>query len=140
MFIGLSVIWLLMIATQSEGNNAFSAVTALWIIAVPLMDMMAIIIRRVKKRQSPFMADRDHLHHVFMRIGFSSRKALASISVFAIFFASVGILGELLKVPESLMLVLFVIVFISYSACIQHAWKVARFLRKNIFKKQVKRV
>ncbi|WP_348771887.1 UDP-N-acetylglucosamine--undecaprenyl-phosphate N-acetylglucosaminephosphotransferase [Pseudoalteromonas sp. MMG013] len=140
MFIGLSVIWLLMIATQSDGNNAFSAVTALWIIAVPLMDMMAIIIRRVKKRQSPFMADRDHLHHVFMRIGFSSRKALASISVFAIFFASVGILGELLEVPESLMFTLFVIVFISYSACIQHAWKVARFLRKNILKKQVKRV
>ncbi|WP_192508453.1 UDP-N-acetylglucosamine--undecaprenyl-phosphate N-acetylglucosaminephosphotransferase [Pseudoalteromonas aurantia] len=140
MFIGLSVIWLLMIATQSSTSNAFSPVTALWVISIPLMDMMAIIIRRIKKRQSPFMADRDHLHHVFMRIGFSSRKALASISFFAIIFAAIGVLGELIGVPEYLMLILFVVVFISYSACIQHAWKVARFLRKYIFKKQAVRV
>ncbi|RRS10081.1 undecaprenyl-phosphate alpha-N-acetylglucosaminyl 1-phosphate transferase [Pseudoalteromonas sp. J010] len=135
MFIGLSVIWLLMISTQSEINNAFSPVTALWIIAVPLMDMMAIIIRRVRKGHSPFKADRDHLHHVFMRIGFSSRKALITISILAVFLASIGIAGELADVPSWLMLVLFITIFLAYSACIQHAWKVARFLRKYVFTK-----
>ncbi|WP_253257075.1 UDP-N-acetylglucosamine--undecaprenyl-phosphate N-acetylglucosaminephosphotransferase [Pseudoalteromonas sp. GCY] len=136
MFIGLSVIWLLMIATQSEVDNAFSPVTALWIIAIPLMDMMAIIIRRVKKGHSPFKADRDHLHHVFMRIGFSSRKALITISMLAVFLASIGIVGELIGIPHWFMLVLFIGIFAAYSACIQHAWKVARFLRKHVFIKK----
>ncbi|BBN80370.1 undecaprenyl-phosphate alpha-N-acetylglucosaminyl 1-phosphate transferase [Pseudoalteromonas sp. A25] len=133
MFIGFSVIWLLMMSTQSHASNAFSPVTALWIIAIPLMDMMAIIVRRVKKGQSPFRADRDHLHHVFMRIGFSSRKALVTISLLAVSLALVGIIGELIGVPDWLMLVAFVAAFIAYSACIQHAWKVARFLRARVF-------
>ncbi|WP_440054201.1 UDP-N-acetylglucosamine--undecaprenyl-phosphate N-acetylglucosaminephosphotransferase [Pseudoalteromonas sp. T1lg65] len=136
MFIGLSVIWLLMISTQSDLNNAFSPVTALWIIAIPLMDMMAIIIRRIKKGQSPFTADRDHLHHVFMRIGFSSRKALISITIFSIILAAIGVSGELLGIPEWFMLVSFIGIFIVYSMCIQHAWKVARFLRRYVFNKK----
>lgn len=131
MFIGLSVVWLLMISTQSVEKNAFSPVTSLWIIAVPLMDMLAIIIRRLKKGQSPFKADRDHLHHVFMRIGFSPRKALFTISVFASFLVALGVTFELLGLPEWLILALFVGVFMIYSWCIQHSWKVARFIRSH---------
>ncbi|MBU2223437.1 MAG: UDP-N-acetylglucosamine--undecaprenyl-phosphate N-acetylglucosaminephosphotransferase, partial [Gammaproteobacteria bacterium] len=75
MLIGLSVIWLLIIGSQSS-TASFRPVTALWIIAVPLMDMVAIMIRRVRKGQSPFMADREHLHHIFLRLGLTSRQAL----------------------------------------------------------------
>ena len=48
MFIGLSVIWLLSMGTQGE-NASFRPVTALWICAVPLMDMLAIVMRRYRK-------------------------------------------------------------------------------------------
>lgn len=130
MFIGLSVIWFLMVSTQSN-EAAFRPVTALWIIAVPLMDMMAVIIRRKRKGLSPFHADRDHLHHIFMRFGFSPRKSLASILFFAIIMSSVGIAGEVLNISEWIMLVLFLIVFVFYSLALQHCWKVARFLRRK---------
>lgn len=130
MFIGLSVIWFLMVSTQAS-EPAFRPVTALWIIAVPLMDMMAIIIRRKRKGLSPFHADRDHLHHIFMRVGFSPRKSLASILLFAIIMSSVGIAGEVLNISEWIMLVLFLIVFVFYSLALQHCWKVARFLRRK---------
>ena len=130
MFIGLSVIWFLMICTQGE-KITFRPVTALWIIAIPLMDMMAIILRRVRKGQSPFSADRDHLHHIFMRLGFSSRAALRCIVVTSVFMSMLGILGEILAVPDVIMLALFIILFIVYSQSLQHCWKVARFLRRN---------
>lgn len=130
MFIGLSVIWFLMVCTQGE-KITLRPVTALWIIAVPLMDMIAIIVRRIKKGQSPFLADRDHLHHIFMRIGFSSRKALTVIVSFSVAMSLVGILGEILNVPEVVMLALFLVVFLGYSWCVQHSWKVARYLRRN---------
>ena len=129
MFIGLSVIWLLMASTQSETTNAFSPVTALWIIAIPLMDMVAITFRRMRKGQSPFKADRDHLHHVFMRIGFSSRKALLTISLFSIFLACLGVGFEVLAVPDWLSLAIFMVVFSGYYYCVQHSWKVARYIR-----------
>jgi len=130
MFIGLSVIWFLMICTQGE-SITFRPVTALWIIAVPLMDMLAIIIRRVRKGQSPFSADRDHLHHIFMRIGFSSRSALRAIIILAISMSAIGILGEVLAVPDFIMLTLFIIAFVGYSKALQHCWRIARFLRRK---------
>jgi len=130
MFIGLSVIWFLMICTQSQ-DKTFRPVTALWIIAVPLMDMLAIIIRRIRKGQSPFSADRDHLHHIFMRLGFSSRRALRVIITFSLIMSAIGILGELVQVPEPIMLLLFILFFIGYSTCLQHCWKVARYLRRK---------
>jgi len=139
MFVGLSVIWLLMQATQAIDVKVFRPVTALWIIAVPLMDMVAIIIRRVRKGQSPFKPDRDHLHHVFMRIGFSSRRALFSIAMFSIFLAGIGIVGDISNVPEWVMLIVFVGVFLCYLYCLIHAWKVARFLRTHVVRKSRRR-
>jgi len=130
MFIGLSVIWFLMHATQGD-KTAFRPVTALWIIALPLMDMLAIIIRRAKKGLSPFVADRDHLHHIFMRIGFSPRKSLVFIVLFSILMGSIGIIGELLLVPESIMLALYIAFFIGYSSSLQHCWKIVSYLRRN---------
>lgn len=130
MFIGLSVIWFLMIGTQGT-SISFRPVTALWIIAIPLMDMMAIIIRRVKKGSSPFTADRDHLHHIFMRLGFSARRALRVIVIFSMILSSIGIMGEILQVPEFVMLLLFILLFCIYSISLIHCWKVARFIKRK---------
>lgn len=123
MFIGLSVIWLLSMGTQGE-NASFRPVTALWICAVPLMDMLAIVIRRYRKGKSPFKPDRDHLHHILQRAGLSSRQALIAISVFSVLMSTIGLLGEYFQVPESIELILFVLVFVLYNRYARHfSWK-----------------
>ena len=123
MFIGLSVIWLLSMGTQGE-NASFRPVTALWICAVPLMDMLAIVMRRYRKGKSPFKPDRDHLHHILQRTGLSSSQTLVVISLFAISMSLMGLLGEYFQVPESIMLILFVLIFILYNKYARHfSWK-----------------
>ena len=123
MFIGLSVIWLLSMGTQGE-NASFRPVTALWICAVPLMDMLAIVMRRYRKGKSPFKPDRDHLHHILQRAGLSSRQTLIAITVFSVLMSSLGVLGEYFQVPESIELVLFVVIFILYNKYARHfSWK-----------------
>lgn len=129
MFIGLSVVWLLTMATQGE-SASFRPVTALWVCAIPLMDMLAIVIRRIKKGQSPFKPDRDHLHHIFMRIGFSDRQALLAITFVASILSVIGILGEIFQIPEMVMFVAFIGLFLVYSYLLQHIWKVVTFFRK----------
>ena len=129
MLIGLTVIWLLVIGTQSE-QQAFKPVTALWLVAIPLMDMTAIMVRRVKKGQSPFKPDRDHLHHIFLRAGFSSRKVLALISCVSIVLTCFGITLEYINTPEWLVLVLFVLVFIVYTFALNHIWRLLTLFRK----------
>ncbi len=128
MLIGLSVIWLLIIGTQSE-SASFRPVTALWIIAIPLMDMIAIMVRRIRKGQSPFQADREHLHHISLRLGLSSRESLALITALACIFASIGIIAEYLLLPDWLMLLLFLLLFGAYLYLLQHIWRIISHLR-----------
>lgn len=123
MFIGLSVIWLLSMGTQGE-DASFRPVTALWICAVPLMDMLAIVMRRYRKGKSPFKPDRDHLHHILQRAGLSSRQALIAITVFSVLMSSLGVLGEYFQVAESIELALFIVIFILYNKYARHfSWK-----------------
>ncbi|WP_105253987.1 UDP-N-acetylglucosamine--undecaprenyl-phosphate N-acetylglucosaminephosphotransferase [Pseudoalteromonas sp. T1lg75] len=127
MFIGLSVIWMLTLGTQGE-NPSFRPVTALWIIAVPLMDMVAIVFRRIKKGQSPFKPDRDHLHHIFMRAGMTSRGALAVICSVSILLAAVGVVCDYYQVAESIMFFGFLALFAVYNYAIMHIWKLLKWI------------
>jgi UDP-GlcNAc:undecaprenyl-phosphate GlcNAc-1-phosphate transferase len=128
--IGFTVIWILLQATQGK-NHPITPVTALWLIAIPLMDMVAIMYRRLSKGMSPFSADRQHIHHLIMRAGFTSRQAFVLITAAAALLAAVGVLGEYLDfIPEWMMLVLFLLAFMLYGYCIKRAWRVARFLKR----------
>ena len=123
MFIGLSVIWLLSMGTQGE-NASFRPVTALWICAVPLMDMLAIVMRRYRKGKSPFKPDRDHLHHILQRAGLTSRQTLIVITAFSVLMSSLGVLGEYFQVSESIELLLFIVIFFLYNKYARHfSWK-----------------
>lgn len=123
MMIGFTVIWLLLGASQDPSESLMRPITALWLIAVPLMDMAAIMFRRVRRGVSPFKPDREHLHHIFQRLGFTPRQTLAIICAIASSFAGVGIYGELLKVPESTMFILFLGCFASYTVAMSYVCK-----------------
>ena len=60
-----------------------TAVTALLlpylILAVPILDMSAVIVNRLRKGRSPFFADKLHLHHRLLRAGLSQRLAVLFI-------------------------------------------------------------
>lgn len=135
MFIGLSVVWLLTIGTQGD-TATFRPITAVWLIAVPLMDMAAIMMRRLSKGVSPFKADRDHLHHIFIRAGYTQRQALSLISLMAALFSIFGVAGEIFNWPEWFMLFAFVGVFMFYCYAVKHIWKVLRFVRVNLTRQE----
>ncbi|PCI59759.1 MAG: undecaprenyl-phosphate alpha-N-acetylglucosaminyl 1-phosphate transferase [Gammaproteobacteria bacterium] len=122
MFMGLTVIWLLTLNTQGE-SASFRPVTALWIISIPLIDMIAIMIRRLIAGNSPFKADNGHLHHTLLQAGFSSRKALVTITLLSLSISIIGISLEMLKVPAWISLNLFIAVFIAYLIIISGYWK-----------------
>ncbi|WP_413736641.1 UDP-N-acetylglucosamine--undecaprenyl-phosphate N-acetylglucosaminephosphotransferase [Sodalis sp. RH21] len=129
--IGFSIIWIILQSTQGTGHP-MNPVTGLWIIAIPLMDMIAIMYRRMRKGMSPFSPDRQHIHHLIMRAGFSSRQAFVIITVTAALLATFGVLGERWLVwPDSVMLALFIVVFLLYGYVLKCAWRVARFVKRT---------
>jgi len=116
MLIGFSIVWLLIRGSQSSAGFylSFSPATALWLIALPLMDMVAIMGRRVYKGRSPFVADTDHLHHKLIKRGYSSQKVLLILVLLSVFFLLVGMFGEYLDVLDYVMFLVFLMVFVVY--------------------------
>ena len=51
----------------------------LLILAVPIIDTSFVVAKRLKYRQPVYAADRTHLHHRFVNIGFSQRRAASYI-------------------------------------------------------------
>ncbi|MGF1784843.1 UDP-N-acetylglucosamine--undecaprenyl-phosphate N-acetylglucosaminephosphotransferase [Photobacterium swingsii] len=131
MLIGFTVIWMLLLASQNGTRPPLRPVTALWFIAVPLMDMAAIMIRRVRRGDSPFKPDREHLHHIFQRLGFNSTQTLIAICSIAILYSAVGILGEVYDVAEYIMFWGFIACFCIYAVLLSYVWRITAFLRKK---------
>ena len=94
------------------------------------MDMAAIMYRRARKGQSMLKPDRQHLHNIFMRAGLSSRQSLVAILALGACYCLIGILGEVYRVPESVMFYGFLVLLIIYSLVIQHIWSVLRFVKR----------
>lgn len=123
--IGFTVVWLLLEGSQTQLNPSFSPTTALWLAGVPIIDAVSTISRRIKKGQSPFKPDREHLHHILLRLGLSTRQALVVICICALLFAGFGILVELANIPDIISLIIFLIVTAVYFVCMQRIWRIS---------------
>jgi UDP-GlcNAc:undecaprenyl-phosphate GlcNAc-1-phosphate transferase len=96
LFIGftLSVIPLIYNQEQISSMVFFMPVIVL---IIPLIDMIAAILRR-KKRNLPIASpDKEHIHHKLMAFGLSQKKILFVIYFFSIFAGLLGLLYTYLK-------------------------------------------
>lgn len=131
MLIGFAVVWLLIEGTQGE-HMSFRPVTAIWLIALPLMDLVSTFLRRIRKGHSPLVPDRTHLHHIIQRMGYTPRQALFIITAMAAVMAGFGIMGELLQLSEPSLFVTFMVTFALYEYSFgRHAWKMVRTVKRR---------
>jgi UDP-GlcNAc:undecaprenyl-phosphate GlcNAc-1-phosphate transferase len=114
----------------AEVRQVFTPITAIWILAIPLMDTTALMIRRVLKGRSPFDADRNHLHHILLRSGFTPGQTVGIIYAIALLLAGIGVAGWWAGLPEYLMFYGFIALFGLYLYGMLHAWKLMKRLRR----------
>lgn len=86
-----------------------------YLTAIPIVDTLVVMVRRIRKGKSPFNPDKTHIHHILL--GFFSRKVKKTvlfISLMQILFSLVGLMlahssQELGKGPvSSVALIAFV--------------------------------
>jgi UDP-GlcNAc:undecaprenyl-phosphate GlcNAc-1-phosphate transferase len=53
----------------------------LFVLAIPIVDTTFVVARRLKYREKIYVADQAHLHHRFLRRGFSQRRAVITMYV-----------------------------------------------------------
>jgi UDP-GlcNAc:undecaprenyl-phosphate GlcNAc-1-phosphate transferase len=93
--------------SPASENNPFAAL--LWIIAIPAIDTLSLIVRRLATGQNPLAADRNHLHHLLLGVGLSHRNAAAVILAACFLTGGAGVMAIHLGVPSDVMLISLVI-------------------------------
>ena len=123
MLLGFLIGWAAVRLAAGRGAESLPPVTGLWIVALPLIDMFACMIRRPLEGKTPMSADRRHLHHLLMASGLSVRQAVGALHLMAIAFALVGIIGWRWEVPAYGLFWTLVGLFVGYTVFSISFWR-----------------
>ncbi len=85
---GILVCKFLKLDLEIQGKNAIpSAPTvAVGILIIPLFDSLRVFILRISQGKSPFVADRQHIHHRLLQLGLSHLQATLVLTFVNLFF------------------------------------------------------
>lgn len=137
--LGFLTITLSLSLTQDGGP--YNVIIPLMIAGYPVLDTLRVMTRRIMEGRNPFSADKNHLHHRLMGMGFYHAEAVFLIYVFQ---AGLIILGYLFRYhSEWIMLGLYLFASMSVMSALKIAkkrnWEIKRgaFAGISAFKNRV---
>jgi UDP-GlcNAc:undecaprenyl-phosphate/decaprenyl-phosphate GlcNAc-1-phosphate transferase len=92
------------------------------ILAVPILDMSAVIVDRLRNGKSPFVADKRHLHHRLLQAGLSHRLTVLFIYVLTLWVGSLALAFS--GIPSGQAYALAATLLLSYTS-----WKARKHAR-----------
>jgi UDP-GlcNAc:undecaprenyl-phosphate GlcNAc-1-phosphate transferase len=122
--LGFALGWFMVSLSQNCASQAavMLPMTAVWILAVPLLDTITVMIRRLCAGQNPFNADRQHLHHLLIHYGYTDGQATALLLVCALITGAFGMAAHRWNVPEFVQFYGFMAVFLLYYRATTRFW------------------
>lgn len=75
MVLGFILSWLLIYYSHPSIRYLHPVLT-IWCVALPVFDLLGVIIRRTLRKINPFKSDRRHIHHILLDLGYSTIKVL----------------------------------------------------------------
>ena len=94
--LGFAVAFICIEYSQNINHMSYiNPVTALWLVAIPLIDCIAVVVSRILKGIMPFRPGRDHLHHKLLDLGIKPKKILLIFTLSSIVLALIGFLLEI---------------------------------------------
>jgi len=79
-FLGFSAGVLVIMLTQ-ESNTALSSALPLMILGLPILDTLMVMSERLYEARSPFLPDKNHIHHKLLALGLHHYEAVFVIYV-----------------------------------------------------------
>ncbi|HHD81307.1 MAG TPA: undecaprenyl/decaprenyl-phosphate alpha-N-acetylglucosaminyl 1-phosphate transferase, partial [Campylobacterales bacterium] len=105
--LGILIVILTMRAVQY-----ITPVSVLFIIAIPLLDTFIVMTRRLQRHQSPFRADKNHLHHFLFNVKGDIKYTVIILIMMQIVFSIIGY--QVSHSDDLISLILFALLFYIY--------------------------
>ncbi|GAB4173963.1 MAG: UDP-N-acetylglucosamine--undecaprenyl-phosphate N-acetylglucosaminephosphotransferase [Rhodocyclaceae bacterium] len=128
MMLGFVLAWIAMVLSQRPGG--MPPIVAVWILALPILDTLSVMARRIRKGRNPFAPDREHLHHVLERAGLSVERTVVVLAAASSAFGLVGLAAWRAGVPEAAMFYAFLLLLALYHWAMARAWRIATRARR----------
>jgi UDP-GlcNAc:undecaprenyl-phosphate GlcNAc-1-phosphate transferase len=122
MMLGLALSYTAITLTQSGGRD-LSPVAALWICALPIIDTLSLIVRRVAAGESIVSHDRRHLHELLRSGGWSVNQTVVILIAISAALGAIGVAGWLLGVPDRIMLLGLIVPVSAHSWFSCYGWR-----------------
>src|SRR5690606_32615579 len=115
--LGLALVWFLILAAKNPNlaEGGMAPATALYLVGLPLFDMVATTIRRGRRGVSPFQPDRTHIHHILQGLGWRPRRVILVILGLALAINLLGVAFTLAKLPDAVQFAVFFALYLTYS-------------------------
>lgn len=98
--LGFLLAWFAIDLTQSAKTGLYP-ISAVWIVALPIVDTLGLIVRRALGGRNPLHGGRDHVHHVLSGNGLCHGSTVAVLATLGFTAGAVGVGGWLLGVSEA---------------------------------------
>lgn len=105
-YLGLMIAWAAFRLTQNPGHPV-TPVLAPFLILPPVIDCLVLIFRRLKHGQSPFNADRTHVHHLMLDGGFTVTGVVLTLCGFSLAMGLAAALALRADTPPAIMVAVF---------------------------------
>lgn len=99
-----------------RGNTPWEAagspiLVAFSVLLVPCLDVVRVVLKRARQRKALFMPDRNHIHHKFLDMGFTPKRALITIQAMSACFCIFSVLAVHYGMNNTLVFVIDVVVW-----------------------------
>ena len=112
MWIGLVLGWFM--ARITLGRISAEPALVLWLFGIPLIDTLVVMMRRMKRRQSPFAADRTHIHHILEQTGMSVRRTVLILGLVQLLLVGIGVFFYFDRTPGYIVFWTFILLMAGY--------------------------
>jgi UDP-GlcNAc:undecaprenyl-phosphate GlcNAc-1-phosphate transferase len=98
-------------ATQGVASEVSTAIPVL-LLALPILDTLSVMVQRLSEGRSPFSADKNHIHHKLLALGFDHHEAVMVIYAVQ---ATLFVLAYFLRYESDLLIMGTVTAFFAVS-------------------------
>jgi len=98
LMLGFAVSAVAIILVNAEAASLNKPITVLLVLAMPVVDTLWVMCRRVMQGKNPAMADKTHLHHRLLALGLSQTAVVSVLYIWVALFGGLALLVQ--HLPE----------------------------------------
>ncbi|QWT20734.1 hypothetical protein KPL74_01700 [Bacillus sp. NP157] len=120
MVVGYLLAWALIRMAESS-DSPVSPTDVLWCVALPVLDTLTVMTRRLSHGASPFKPDRGHIHHLLLARGLTPRQALIVLVGLSTILSCIGSITR--RLPGETNLMTFLAVTVVYTLIVVREYR-----------------